>query len=284
MDRKSFRKRLTKMNMNSIVTIMVSLFGIVACICCDEGCCEKREKWSDNATNAMSMVTNWLQCAADCVGKPLCWDEKWQLASRQCEKLDTRILAITDMRERLRLAAWIERTVYKAMESQTNNVATLEFCFSARRTIDSVVNAIWTSTGDTNLVLGIWERLHRKGRIVASYCEEDRKKVEPDYRRLSSNCQYFAYKLTKVSMRELTPREREMFKEKQEKWWPTKERYRYLDDLVKSYAGNGVLIYHKGAILGNSYDIAVRFTQLSPEERDRLAAYTIEEYIARHMR
>ena len=75
-----------------------------------------------------------------------------------------------------------------------------------------------------------------------------------------------------------------MFKEKQEKWWPTKERYRYLDDLVKSYAGNGVLIYHKGAILGNSYDIAVRFTQLSPEERDRLAAYTIEEYIARHVR
>ena len=254
------------------------------CVCCGEGCSKKHEKWSVDSTNAMSMVTNWLECAADCSGKPLCWDEKWQLASRQCEKLDAQILAITDMRERLRLAAWIERTVYKAMESQTNNVATLEFCFSARRAIDSVINVLWTSTGDTNLVLGVWERLHRKGRVVASYCEEDRKKLEPEYGRLNSNSKYFDYKLSKVSMSELTPREREMFKEKQEKWWPTKERYRYLDDLVKSYAGNGVLIYHKGAILGNSYDIAVRFTQLSPEERDRLAAYTIEEYIARHMR
>ena len=257
---------------------------LVCCVCCGEGCSEKREMWSDNATNAMSMVTNWLQCAADCVGKPLCWDEKWQQASRQCKQLDDQILAVTDMKERLRLVAWLERTVYNAMESQTNNVATLEFCFSARRTIDSLVNVLWTSTGDTNLVLGIWERLHRKGRVVASYCEEDRKKLEPEYRRLNDNSQYFSYKLTKVSKLELTPRERELFKETQEKMEPTEERYRYLDDLVKSYAGNGVLIYHKGARLDNSGDIAVRFTQLSPEERDRLAAYTIEEYIARHVR
>ena len=254
------------------------------CVCCGEGCREKREKWSDDSTYTMSMVTNWLQIAAECIGKPLCQDEEWRQTSRQCEKLDARILAITDMRERLRLAAWIERTVYKAMDSQTNDVATLEFCFAARRTIDSVVNVIWTSTGDTNLVLGVWERLHRKGRVVASYCEEDRKKLEPEYRRLSSNSQYFAYKLTKVSKRDLTLRERDLLKEVWEKLQPAEERYRNLDYLVKSYAGNGVLIYHKGALLGNSYDIAVRFTQLSPEERDRLAAYTIEKYIAQSMR
>ena len=140
-----------------------ALVSVLAyCMCWGEGCCEKREKWSDDSTYVMSMVTNWLQVAADCIGKPLCQDENWRQASQQCEKLDAWILAITDMRERLRLAAWIERTVYKVMESQTNNAATLEFCFTARRTIDSVVNVLWASTGDTNLVLGVWERLHRK--------------------------------------------------------------------------------------------------------------------------
>ena len=262
-----------------------ALVSVLAyCMCCGEGCREKQEEWSDDSTNAMSMVTNWLQCAADCTGKPLCQDENWRQASQQCEKLDVRMLAITDMRERLRLAAWIERTVYKAMEFQTNNVATLEFCFSARRTIDSVVNVLWTSTGDTNLVLGVWERLHRKGRVVASCCDEEFKKLEPEYKRLKRNTRYIACRMTQVKMSDLTPQEKEMFKESREKWRLTEERYRYLDDLVKSYSGNGVLIYHKGAILGNSYDIAVRFTQLSPEERDRLAAYTIEEYIARHVR
>ena len=262
-----------------------ALVSVLAyCVCCGEGCSEKHEKWSVDSTNAMSMVTNWLECAADCIGKPLCQDEKWRQASRQCEKLDAQMLAITDMRERLRLAAWIERTVYKAMDSQTNNVATLEFCFAARRTIDSVVNAIWTSTGDTNLVLGVWERLHRKGRVVASYCEEDRKKLEPEYKRLKRNTRYVAYRMTQVKMSDLTLQEKEMFKESQEKWRLTEERYDYLDKLVHCYIPNGVLIYHKGARLGNTTAIATRFTQLSPEERDRVAAYTIEKYIAQSMR
>ena len=50
-----------------------ALVSVLAyCMCCGEGCREKQEEWSDDSTNAMSMVTNWLQCAADCTGKPLC--------------------------------------------------------------------------------------------------------------------------------------------------------------------------------------------------------------------
>ena len=167
------------------------------------------------------------------------------------------------------------------MDSQTNNVATLEFCFAARRTIDAVVYVLWTSTSDTNLVLGVWERLYRKGRAVASSCEEEWKKLEPEYRRLSSNSQYVAYKLTKVSMSELTPREKELFKEAQEKRFLTEERYRYVDNLVNGYRGQ--LVDFRGMFLGDG-ELYARFMQLSPEERDRVAAYTIENYIARHMR
>ena len=281
MDRKSFRKGVDTMNFNSIGIITVSLFGIVACICCGEGCCEKREMWSDNSTNAMNMVTNLLQSAAECVGKPMYTDPKWKQLSRQCEKLDAQMFAVTDMRERLRLVAWIERFVYKSMDSQTNNIATLEFWQSSVRTIDSLANVLWESTSDNDVVWGVWERFYRKGRIVSSSCEVEWKRLEPEYRRLTNNSQYFAYKLLKVSMLELTPREKELFKEVQEKRWPTEERYRYLGFLVGGYRGQ--LVDFRGMFL-DSGELYARFTQLSPEERDRLAAYTIEEYIARHVR
>ena len=258
--------------------VFVQATILAYCMCCGEGCCEKHEKWSDDSVVAMNMVTHLFRRSAECIGKPLYTDPQWKQALRQCEKLDEQVLAVPDMRERLRLANWIERSIYKDMESQTNNAATLEFYYSAIKTIDSLVNVLWISTGDTNLVLGVWERFHRKARTIASSCEEERKRLEPEYRRLSSNSQYFAYKLTKVSKRDLTPREREMFKEKQEKWWPTKERYRYLDYLVNGY--RRILVDAKGENLNNR-ELVARFTQLSHEERDRLAAYTIEEYIAR---
>ena len=72
-----------------------------------------------------------------------------------------------------------------------------------------------------------------------------------------------------------------MFKEEQEIRGPIEERYRYLDDLVNGYRGQ--LVDYKGCRLANG-DLYARFKKLSSEERDRLAAYTIEEYITRSMR
>ena len=86
------------------------------CVCCGEGCSEKLEKWSDNSAVAMAMVTNLLQSAVECVGKTICTDPKWIKSSRQCkQQLGAQMLTVTDMRERIRLAAWIERTLYMAM-------------------------------------------------------------------------------------------------------------------------------------------------------------------------
>ena len=84
-----------------------------------------------------------------------------------------------------------------------------------------------------------------------------------------------------MSKMDLTPRERELFKEVQEKRWPTEERYRYVDNLVNGYRGQ--LVDFRGMFLGEG-ELYARFTQLSTEERDRLAAYTIEKYIAQSMR
>ena len=261
--------------------VFVQTAILAYCVCCGEGCREKQEEWSDNSTNAMSMVTHLLRCSVECIGKPLYTDSQWKQALRQCEKLDVQVLTITDMQERLRLANWIETSIYKEMESQTNNAATLEFYYSALKTIDSLVNVLWTSTGDTNLVLGVWERFHRKARAIASSCEEERKKLEPEYKRLNSNSQYFTYKLTKVSKSELTPRERDLLKEVWEKRQPTGERYHYLDNLVNGY--RRILVDEKGWNLNNR-ELAARFKVLSPEERDGLAAYTIEKFIAQSMR
>ena len=259
--------------------VFVQATILAYCMCCGEGCSEKNEKWSDNSVVAMTMVTNLLQSAVECVGKPICTDPKWKQLSRQCkQQLGTQMLTVTDMRERIRLAAWIERTLYMAMDSQTNIVATHEFLQSSVITIDSLAYVLWTSTSDKDLVWGVWERLYRKGRSVASSCEEEWKTLETEYRRLTNNSQYFAYKLTKVSKSELTPRERELFKEVQEKRQSTEERYRYVDNLVNGYRGQ--LVDFRGMFLDDG-ELHARFTQLSPEERDRVAAYTIEEYIAR---
>ena len=251
------------------------------CAICGEGCSEKPEKWSDSSATAIAMVTNLLQSAAECVGKPIYTDPKWKQSLQQCKKLDDHMFAVADMRERLRLAAWLERSIYTYMESQTNNVATLEVYYSTLKTIDSLINVLWKTTDDTNLVLGVWESFHRKARAVASSCEEDWKKLEPEYKRLNRYSRHFDYRLSKVSKRELTPREKEMFKEVQEKLWPTRERYRYLDYLVNGY--RRTLVDAKGWNMDNG-ELCARFTQLPSDERDRLAAYTIEEYIARHMR
>ncbi len=252
------------------------------CVCCGEGCSEKLEKWSDNSAVAMAMVTNLLQSAVECVGKTICTDPKWIKSSRQCkQQLGAQMLTVTDMRERIRLAAWIERTLYMTMESQTNTVATHEFLQSSVITIDSLAYVLWTSTSDTNLVLGVWERLYRNGRAVASSCEEEWKTLEPEYRRLTKNSQYLSYRLAKVSKKELTPQEKEMFKEIQEKRDSTEERYRYVDNLVNGYRGQ--LVDFRGMFLGDG-ELYARFTQLSPKERDRVAAYTIEKYITQSMR
>ena len=263
----------------SLAFIHTAIFAY--CMCGGTGCSDSNEKWSDNSASTMTTMTNLLQSAVECVGKPIYTDPKWRQLSHQCEKLDDQMLAITDVRERLRLAAWIERSVYKDMESQTNNAATLEFYYSALKTMDSLVNVLWKTTGDTNLVLGVWERFHRKGRAVASSCYEERKKLEPEYKRLKRNSRYIAHKMTQVKMSDLTSQELEMFKEEQEIRGPIEERYRYLDDLVNGYRGQ--LVDYKGCRLANG-DLYARFKKLSSEERDRLAAYTIEEYITRSMR
>ena len=148
-------------------------------------------------------------------------------------------------------------------------------------TIDSLAYVLCTSTSDTNLVLGLWERLSRNGRAVASSCEEEWKALEPEYRRLTNNSQYLSYRLAKVSKKELTPQEKEMFKEIQEKRGSTEERYRYVDNLVNGYRGQ--LVDFRGMFLGDG-ELYARFETLSPEERDRVAAYTIDKYITRFMR
>ena len=177
----------------------LSLIAGLSCCMCIGGCDNGSGEWSDSATKAIDMVTNLLQCAAACHGTPLYTDGKWRQASRQCkEQLDGQLFAVRDMQERMKLADWIERHVYAAMEGQTNDVATMEFCCAAANTIDSLAHVLWTSTGDANLIFGLWERFRRRGLVVADRCETERGKIEPEYRRLKRNTQYLSYRFALV--------------------------------------------------------------------------------------